>query len=225
MTDWTVPDVAFSSEAEAVKWWLKEHFTSTAEYEQGVRATELYATYADAASSVVKLPLLSGVMFGRIVGSLVPKQRAWSSEGSAVWVRYQVRPKPGVDLAPVPCGEHQPHTAEVARAIFAEARKKRVGGSSEWEMHGAKSNANLAIVVRFIDETLDRLPTLEPARKLLGIERPSNPLKTEEVAVSEIFKQFPPNGWSYIKFLDILSQATHVTRTPARKVAHLERKS
>jgi hypothetical protein len=142
-----------------------------------------------------------------------------------VWVRYRVRPKPGIDLAVVPCGEHAAHTAAVMKVIFSEARKRRTGDSSEWTTHDASAKANLAIVVRYLDETMDRLPTLEPARKLLGIERPTNPLKTEEVAVSTIFKQFPPNGWSYIKFLDILSQATHVTRTPARKVAHLERKS
>lgn len=225
MTDWIVPREAFTSDAEAVKWWLKEHFTATSEYEAGVRATELYATYAEAASSVVRLPLLTGVMFGRIVGSLVPKQRAWAAEGSAVWVRYRVRPKPDIDLAPVPCGEHGTHTAAVMKVIFDEARKARTGEQSGWETHNASANANLAIVVRYLDETMDRLPTLEPARKLLGIERPSDPLKVEEVAVSTIFKQFPPNGWSYIKFLDILAQATHVTRTPTRKVAHLERKS
>lgn len=225
MTDWTVPREPFASDTEAVKWWLKEHFVATSEYETGVRATELYATYAEAAASTAKLPLLTGVMFGRTVGSLVPKQRAWASEGAAVWVRYRVRPKPGIDMAVVPCGEHGAHTAAVMKVIFEEARKRRTGDASEWETHNTNAAANLAIVARFIDETLDRLPTLEPARKLLGLERPSNPLKTEEVAVSEIFKQFPPNGWSYIKFLDILSQATHVVRTPARKVARLERKS
>lgn len=225
MADWKKPDVTFTSEAEAVRWWLGAHFESKDEWETGVRATELYSSYADASVVVPAFPLLTSVMFGRIMSGLLPKQRAWSSEGSAVWVRYAIRPKKGVDVVPPPCGEHDTHTSEVMKTIFAMARKKRVGGSSEWDMHRAAAAKNAEIVVRHLDERLDRLPTLAAGRALLGVDRAVDPLKVEEVAVSTIFKAFPPNGWSYIKFLDILAQATHVTRTPTRKVAHLERKS
>ena len=125
---WKSPSQPLKDEAEAVKWWLAEHF-DRATAAEATWAIDLYATYLEAAIETKALPVVSVAMFGRCVAGLVPKgpyrSRAKRSDGvNRSGHQYLVKPRPGVSVIAMPQPESDPGDAPENGAHSASTTKR-----------------------------------------------------------------------------------------------------
>ncbi len=197
---WQVPDSNIADPETAVRWWLQKHFHQAHTPDEGTWAIDMYASYLDAAVDTKKLPLFSGVLFGRIVGTLVPRTmfRSVMTDG----VRrgghtYLVQPLDGVDVFLNGKSKSGPGAM---KALYANACKTM--GSRQiwdWQEFEAVQARDKKVLEQWCTEHGYR-PVLPPMQ---GVE-------TKTKALYELFVK--SNAWTYQRFNKALATIGLVKR-------------
>ncbi len=104
---WKQPPDDMSITFELVKWWLREHFEPAADKREQTFASELWASYLEAAiEAYPKLPILTAAAFGNMAAEMMvrsPPRTVWIRDPDGrrtvkSGVQYPIKPKKGVTL-------------------------------------------------------------------------------------------------------------------------------
>lgn len=221
VTNWNSPMNTLQGPEEAVRWWLGEHFVPASEWEVGIGAIFLYASYCDAVVAT-GLPLITGSMFGRIMGGLVPRKRGGSgSTGGST--TYQLRARAAVKLAEVPFEDNMKGGGLMRKIWLETCRKTGAKPERTWEEFAEERRRDEAIVSRHIVDKHGLRPILAPGRKAASIDDPVDEGHLVTIPVQELWGDFPKLGWTYVKFLGVLGQVTQVSRNSRIKFAYMEK--
>lgn len=202
---WEKPTEKFPTTEEAIRWFVKSHFTPTKDSDRKTWASDLYATYLDAAVTV-ELPIVSAVAFGSCVGTMLSSTHTGRREDGETRTGrlYDIEPLEGVAVFAV----GRAGTRGV-RDLYEKALR-RVGASSA----GSTTMDSLQRENEKLVATLARhgyLSTIPRGRKRAAVEEPVNEARVLEMPTTELFNAVEgAHTPGYIRWLALL-KANFVT--------------